>query len=71
MTHPFRPDWTEASELADTRWDGITRDYTPADVEALSGSVRVRHTLAEMGCERLWELLHADEHIQPPGRLDG
>ena len=71
MTHPFRPDWTEASELADTRWDGITRDYTPADVEALSGSVRVRHTLAEMGCERLWELLHADEHISALGALTG
>ena len=31
------------------RFAGIRRDYTPADVERLAGSFRIRHTLAEMG----------------------
>ena len=33
------------------RWHGIERDYTPADVTRLSGSVRVRHTFAELGAD--------------------
>jgi isocitrate lyase len=39
------------------RWAGIRRDYGPADVARLRGSVRIRHTLAELGAERLWSLL--------------
>ena len=39
------------------RWDGIERPYTPADVERLRGSVRIEHTLARLGAERLWQLL--------------
>ena len=31
------------------RFDGIRRDYTPADVAKLSGSFRIEHTLADMG----------------------
>ena len=36
---------------------GIRRDYTQADVDRLSGSFRIRHTLAEMGAARLRHLL--------------
>ena len=42
------------------RWDGIDRPYTPADVEALRGSVRIEHTLARLGAERLWQLLKTE-----------
>ena len=31
------------------RFSGIWRDYGPVDVERLSGSFQIRHTLAEMG----------------------
>lgn len=40
------------------RWEGVVRDYSQADVEKLSGSVKIEYTLAEMGARRLWELLH-------------
>jgi isocitrate lyase len=53
------------------RWDGITRPYTPADVERLRGSVRVEHTLARMGAERLWELLTSRDHVNALGALTG
>jgi isocitrate lyase len=39
------------------RFEGIVRAYTEADVERLRGSIRVEHTLAQMGARRLWELL--------------
>jgi isocitrate lyase len=40
-------------------------------VEALRGSVTVRNTLAELGAERLWGLLHEDKHINALGALTG
>ena len=42
------------------RFDGITRGYGAAEVEALRGSVVVEHTLARRGANRLWEMLKRD-----------
>lgn len=55
----------------DFRWRGIRRDYSPADVERLRGSVRVEHTLARLGAERLWKLLHEEEYVPALGALSG
>ena len=71
MTNPYQPNWSDQSDLAPSRFDGIKRDYSPADVEALRGSVTVRNTLAELGAERLWGLLHEDKHINALGALTG
>ena len=46
------------------RWAGIRRPYTPADVERLRPSIRIRHTLAELGAARLWELLTTRDYVQ-------
>ena len=40
---------------ANSRWDGVTRDYTAEDVVALRGPVREERTLAKRGAEKLWE----------------
>ncbi len=53
------------------RFAGILRDYTAADVERLSGSFRIRHTLAEMGARRLWHLLHTEPYLPSLGALTG
>ncbi|TFG43107.1 MAG: isocitrate lyase [Gemmatimonadales bacterium] len=53
------------------RWTGIKRPYTDADVARLRGSVRVEHTLARLGAERLWDLLHTTEYVQSLGALTG
>jgi isocitrate lyase len=53
------------------RFAGIRRDYTPADVERLAGSFRVRHTLAEMGAARLWHLLKTEPFVPTLGALTG
>jgi isocitrate lyase len=56
---------------ATDRWHGIERPYTTADVERLRGPVAVEHTLARLGAERLWKLLHSDEHVAALGALTG
>jgi isocitrate lyase len=52
-------------------FDGIRRDYSPADVERLAGSFRVRHTLAEMGAARLRHLLRTEPFVAALGALTG
>ena len=53
------------------RWDGITREYTAEDVLRLRGSIDIEHTLAEMGAERLWELLLHEPYVNALGALTG
>src|ERR1700677_2205797 len=55
----------------DPRWKGITRPYPVADVEKLRGSVHVEHTLAKLGAERLWKLLHEEEYVPALGAMTG
>jgi len=45
------------------RFDGISRPYTPAEVEKLRGSVPIAYTLAERGANRLWQSLQSDVHM--------
>ena len=54
-----------------TRFDGIKRPYSPADVQKLRGSITQRHTLAEMGATRLWDQLHNDPFTNALGALSG
>ena len=53
------------------RWQGTTRPYTPEDVLRLRGSVQIEYTLAQVGAQRLWELLHTDEYVAALGALTG
>ena len=53
------------------RFDGVKRDYSAADVAKLRGSLAVRHTIAEAGANRLWELLHSTDYINALGAMTG
>jgi isocitrate lyase len=53
------------------RWDGIERPYTEEDVQRLRGSVHIEHTLARLGAERLWRLLHEEDYVAALGALTG
>lgn len=53
------------------RWKGVVRDFKPTDVENLRGSLQVRHTLAEQGAERLWQLLQDNSYTHALGALTG
>lgn len=61
----------EDMDIAATRWDGIRRPYTSDDVARLRGTVRVRHTLAEQGAQKLWRLLHQEDYVNALGALTG
>jgi isocitrate lyase len=53
------------------RWEGITRPYTQKDVEQLRGSVHIEHSLARLGAERLWNLLHSHPFVGALGAMTG
>ena len=53
------------------RFDTIRRDYSMDDVTRLAGSVRVEHTLARRGAERLWSLLNTEPYVNTLGALTG
>jgi isocitrate lyase len=53
------------------RWAGVERSYGAEDVVRLRGSVRVEHTLAELGAKRLWELLSGDGYVRALGAISG
>ncbi len=55
----------------DERWKGITRPYTADQVVRLRGSVHIEHSLARMGAERLWNLLHTEDYVHALGALTG
>lgn len=48
---------------AEERWRGISRPYTAADVHRLGGSVHIEYSLARLGAQRLWRLLHEDPYV--------
>jgi isocitrate lyase len=53
------------------RFGGIKRDYAVGDIERLRGSVRIRHTLAELGAARLWQALHSEPYVKSLGAMTG
>jgi isocitrate lyase len=67
---------TESQKIAeswkdDPRWQGIERPYGAAEVDRLAGSVRIEHTLARMGAERLWGLLQSEDYVPALGAMTG
>jgi isocitrate/methylisocitrate lyase len=53
------------------RWAGIERPYTDADVERLRGRFHVEHTVARLGAERLWQLMHSERYVAALGAMTG
>jgi isocitrate lyase len=70
MQHHRAPELTTQWQ-SDPRWKGITRPYSAEQVERLRGTVQVEHTLARMGAERLWNLLHIEPHVVALGAMTG
>jgi len=72
MSHPNgRPLNLDTEWRTNPRWAGITRPYRPEDVERLRGSIHIEHTLARLGAERLWNLLHAEPFVAALGAMSG
>src|ERR1700756_1132097 len=56
---------------SDPRWSGITRPYSHSDVVRLRGSIQIEYTLARLGAERLWNLMHTDAYVPALGAITG
>ena len=59
-------DWQE-----NPRWRGVTRGYTAADVVRLRGTVRIEHSLARLGAEKLWRNMATMPFVNALGALTG
>jgi isocitrate lyase len=53
------------------RFDGVTRPYSPQDVQRLRGSFPIQQTLAERGANKLWALLRSEPYIHALGAMTG
>ena len=53
------------------RWNGVLRPYSPEQVNRLRPSVQIEYTLAKLGAERFWKLLHNEPYIASLGALTG
>jgi len=56
---------------SDPRWRDTERSFTAEDVIRLRGTVAEEHTLARLGAERLWRLLHEEDYVNTLGALTG
>jgi isocitrate lyase len=62
----LRQEWA-----ASPRWRSVQRTYSAEDVIRLRGSVQEEHTLARLGAERLWRLLHERDYVSSLGAVTG
>ncbi len=72
--HEIFPDEISALEYVwenDPRWTGIVRPYSAEEVLKLRGTLKIEHTLADAGAQRLWQLLHSEKYIPALGALTG
>jgi isocitrate lyase len=53
------------------RWAGVKRSYTAEDVVRLRGSVKIDHTLARRGAEKLWRMMQEQPFVNSLGALTG
>jgi isocitrate lyase len=56
---------------SDPRWSEVVRPYSGEDVLRLRGTIQEEHTLARLGAERLWTLLHERDYVAALGALTG
>ncbi len=61
----------EREWATESRWNGIKRPYSAADVYRLRGTVQIEYTLAKRGATRLWQLLQQDEPITALSAITG
>src|SRR5579862_7072054 len=62
----IQKDWKE-----NPRWKGVRRGYDAVDVVKLRGSVKIEHTLAKLGAEKLWKKCSEMPFVNSLGALTG
>ena len=62
----LKDDW-EMNE----RWSYVKRPYSAEEVVKLRGSLQPEYTLARIGAEKLWNMLHKEDYVHCLGTLTG
>jgi isocitrate lyase len=62
----IQADWS-----TNARWKGVKRGYEPEDVVRLRGTVKVEHSLARHGAEKLWRYMGTEPFVNSLGALTG
>jgi len=57
--------------MSESRFSGVVRNYTQEDVNRLRGTLKIQHTLAEVGSKKLWNLLEEEPYVHALGALTG
>lgn len=70
-TNAYQASELEKNWQGNLRWQGIVRPYSAEEVVRLRGSIQIEYTLARLGAERLWNLLHAEPYVAALGALTG
>lgn len=68
---PKTPRASNGTAPVPDRWAGILRPYDAATVARLRPSIRIAHTIAEVGARRLWELLASQDYVNALGAMTG
>jgi isocitrate lyase len=53
------------------RWKEVHRPYSAEEVDRLRGTFQHDHTIARMGAEHLWDMLHEQKFIRALGAMTG
>ncbi|CAF1220397.1 unnamed protein product [Rotaria magnacalcarata] len=53
------------------RWSGIQRNYGPEEVQRLRSGLQIEYTLATIGANKLWNLLHTEPYVHALGAITG
>ncbi len=56
---------------SEPRWQGIERPYTAEQVVRLRSSFQIEYTIAQLGSNRLWNLMNSEPYVQALGALTG
>jgi isocitrate lyase len=62
----MQADWS-----TNPRWAGVKRGYDAKDVLRLRGTVKIEHSLARQGAEKLWRHMAAEPFVNALGALTG
>ena len=71
MTNEHEIKRIQADWSTNPRWNGVKRGYEPKDVVRLRGTVKVEHSLARLGAEKLWKHMQSEPFVNSLGALTG
>ena len=71
MSAQKRAEFIQKDWELNPRWKGVARPYSAEDVVRISGSYEIEYTVARLGAEKLWKMLHEQDWVAGLGAMTG